>query len=107
MFEPQRGPKGAQGKRPARLYSEPYAQHLVQEIREKAGLPGYFTLEACRHGGMTELGDAELTEQEIMTLSTHATPEAARIYVKRSERQEATAAVKRRDFVEGKKTKRG
>ena len=56
---------------------------------------------------MTELGDAELTEQEIMTLSTHATPDAARVYVKRNERQELTAAVKRRDYVEGKRTKRG
>jgi hypothetical protein len=106
MFEPRRGPKDAEGRRTPRLYSEPYAQHLVQEIRADAGLPSYFTLEACRHGGMTELGDAELTEQEIMTLSTHATPEAARIYVKRSERQEATAAVKRRDFVEGRRAKR-
>ncbi len=111
MFEPKRGAKGADGKRIARLYSEPYAQHLVQEIRAAAGLPVHFTLEACRHGGMTELGDAELTEQEIMTLSTHATPAAARIYVKRSERQEETAAIKRRDFVEGQgtrmRTKRG
>ena len=56
---------------------------------------------------MTELGDAELTEQEIMTLSTHATPKAARIYVKRSERQEMTASMKRRDFIEGRRTKRG
>jgi hypothetical protein len=54
---------------------------------------------------MTELGDAELTEQEIMTLSTHATPNAARIYVKRNERQELTAVVKRRRFVERSGTK--
>ena len=42
-----------------------------------------------------------------MTLSTHATPDAARIYVKRSERQELTAALTRRDFVERKRTKQG
>ena len=30
---------------------------------------------ACRHGGMTELGDAELTEQGVMSLSGHRTPE--------------------------------
>jgi hypothetical protein len=75
----------------------------VQEIRKAAGPPDYFTLEACRHGGMTELGDAELTEPEIMTLSTHAThvtPEASRIYVKRTESQEQAAAIKRRRFVE-------
>jgi hypothetical protein len=107
MFQPQRGAKGPDGTRAARLYSESYAQHPVQDLRRAADLPATFTLEACRHGGMTELGDAELTEQEIMTLSTHATPDAARIYVKRSERQELTAALKRRDFVERKRTKQG
>jgi len=59
-------------------------------------LPAHVTLEACRHGGMTELGDYELTEQEIMSLSTHATPTAARLYVKRTEKQRLKAAVKRR-----------
>ena len=107
LFRPQRGPKDESGQRVPRLYSEAQAQHLVQKIRKLARLPAHFTLEACRHGGMTELGDAELTEQEIMTLSTHATPEAARLYVKRNERQELSAATKRRDFVEGKRTKRG
>jgi DNA polymerase III epsilon subunit-like protein len=107
MFQPQRGAKGPDGTRAARLYSDSYAQHLVQKLRKAADLPAHFTLDACRHGGMTELGDAELTEQEIMTLSTHATPDAARIYVKRSERQELTAALKRRDFVERKRTKQG
>jgi len=107
MFEPQRGPKLADGRRVARLYSESHAQHLVQRIRKDAGLPKHFTLEACRHGGMTELGDAELTEQEVMALSKHATPQAARLYVKRNERQELSAATKRRDFVEGKRTNRG
>ena len=106
MFEPKRGPR-SNGRPTGRLYSEPYAQHLVQKLRKAAGLPERFTLEACRHGGMTELGDAELTEQEIMTLSTHATPAAARIYVKRTELQEQAAAAKRRDFVERQRTKRG
>jgi hypothetical protein len=100
MFIPKRGAMNEEtGKRTPRLYSESYAQHLVQEIRKDAGLPAYFTLEACRHGGMTELGDAELTEQQIMTLSTHKTPAAARIYVKRTEKQEESAALKRRRFV--------
>lgn len=100
MFKPVRGPKGEDGARLPRLYSEPYAQHLVQQIRKDARLPATFTLEACRHGGMTELGDSELTEQQVMTLSTHATPDAARLYVKRNERQEVAAANKRRDYVD-------
>jgi hypothetical protein len=106
MFRPQRGPKTEDGLRLPRLYSEPYAQHLVQQLRKVAKLPAHFTLEACRHGGMTELGDAELTEQEIMTLSTHATPNAARIYVKRTERQELAAASKRRAYVDRSGTKK-
>jgi len=57
------------------------------------------TLDTCRHGGMTELGDAELTEQEIMSVSGHLTPESARLYVKRTERQQLTAVRKRRRWV--------
>lgn len=51
---------------------------------------------ACRHGGMTELGDAELTEQGVMSLSGHRSPEAARGYVKKTETQRLAAARKRR-----------
>jgi hypothetical protein len=50
---------------------------------------------------LTELGDAELTEQGVMALSMHKTPAAARLYVKRTERQRASAARRRRDFVRG------
>ena len=57
-----------------RLYSESYSQHLVQRICRAEGLPEYFTLAACRHGGMTELGNARLTEQDVMALSGHAAP---------------------------------
>ena len=51
---------------------------------------------------MTLLGDAELSEQLIMTLSGHVTPAAARVYVKRTERQRLAAAVRRRDYIEGR-----
>jgi hypothetical protein len=59
-------------------------------------------MDACRHGGLTELGDAEITEQGIMSLSGHRTPDAARGYVKRTERQRLSAARKRRAWVDGK-----
>ena len=45
-------------------------------------------------------GDAELTEQGIMALSAHSTPDAARAYVKKTERQRLAAARKRRAWVE-------
>lgn len=44
--------------------------------------------------------DADLTEQGVMALSGHRTPEAARLYVKRTETQRVTAARKRRVWVE-------
>ena len=85
---------------PARPYSMAYAQRRVREAREAAKLGKHVTLDACRHGGMTELGDAELTEQGVMTLSGHKTAQAARLYVKRTQRQRLTAARKRRQWVE-------
>ncbi len=54
---------------------------------------------ACRHGGMTELGDAELTEQGVIRLSGHRTPDAARGYIKKTETQRLAAARKRRAWV--------
>ena len=72
----------------------------MQEARVKAGLPKHVTFAACRHGGMTELGNAGLTEPQIMSLSAHETPAAARVYVKRTELQRVAAARKRRQFVE-------
>src|SRR5262245_43243199 len=93
--ETSRGKKGA-----AHPYSFYYARRLVRDARRKAGLPEHVTLAACRHGGMTELGDAEITEQGVMSLSGHRTPEAARLYVKRTEAQRAIAARRRRAWVE-------
>ncbi len=53
---------------------------------------------------MTELGDAELTEQAVMALSGHRTPEAARLYMKRTEAQRIAAARKRRAWIEKEQT---
>jgi hypothetical protein len=58
------------------------------------------TLAACRHGGLTELGDAELTEQGVMALSGHLTPDAARLYLKRTEAQREVGLLKRRAWVQ-------
>ena len=90
--------KGSRG--PSRLYAMVYAQAKVREARAKGGLGVHVTLDTCRHGGMTELGDAELVEQSVMALSGHKTPQAARLYVKRTDIQRMKAARKRRAFVE-------
>ena len=71
LLDPRRGPKRSEtDKRTPRLYSLEHARHLVQKARSAAGLGSHVTFAACRHGGMTELGDSDL----IMALSTHATP---------------------------------
>ena len=44
---------------------------LVRRFRDEAGLPPTFTLDACRHGGMTELEEAELTDGQGRALSAH------------------------------------
>ena len=85
---------------PPALYEMLYARARVRKARVAAGLPEHVTLDACRHGGMTELGDAELAEQGVMALSGHRTPQAARLYVKRTDHQRVRAAAKRRAWVE-------
>jgi hypothetical protein len=48
--------KTAEGKpKPTELYSASGMAKLVRSVRVAAGLPSTFTLDACRHGGMTEL----------------------------------------------------
>jgi hypothetical protein len=94
---------GFKGK--PRPYSFFYARDLVRRARRAAGLPEHVTLAACRHGGMTELGDAEVTEQGAMSLSGHRTPDAARLYIKRTEIQRAVAARRRRAWVDAEQRK--
>jgi hypothetical protein len=82
-----------------RLMSRHYAAGQVRAARRRAGLPSHVTLAACRHGGLTELGDAALTEQGVMALSGHRTPDAAGLYVKRTEAQRSQAARQRRAWL--------
>ena len=46
------------------------------------GVSPLFTLDACRHGGMTELEEAELTDSQGRALSGHKTSQAYRGYAK-------------------------
>ena len=92
-------PKGKKPK-PARPFKLRDARARVREAATDAKLAADLTLAACRHGGLTELGNAEITEQGVMALSGHRTPDAARLYVKRTETQRVTAARKRRAWIE-------
>lgn len=92
----QRDRSGYLAPPPARPFTLREARARVRKAARAAGLPDWLTLAACRHGGMTELGDAGATEAEVMASSGHSTPEASRLYVKRTDAQRLSAAKKRR-----------
>ena len=79
--------------------SKPYAfstmQHIVQRMRVRLELPASFTFDACRHGGMTELEEAELTEGQGRALSAHRTQQSYAGYAKRTEGRMLSATRKR------------
>jgi hypothetical protein len=71
-------------------------EKIVQQMRKAiGGLPDYFTLDACRHGGMTELEEAALTEGQGRALSGHRTAQAYRGYAKET-LDRALAATRKR-----------
>jgi hypothetical protein len=71
-------------------------EKIVQQLRKKIeGVPSYFTLDACRHGGMTELEEAALTEGQGRALSGHKTAQAYRGYAKETFDRALSATRKR------------
>jgi hypothetical protein len=85
-----------EGKGTAKVWSYPGMEKLVQTLRKKiAGVSALFTLDACRHGGMTELEEAELTEGQGRALSGHKTAQAYRGYAKETMRRALAATRKR------------
>jgi hypothetical protein len=73
------------------------ARSRVRRAARAAGLRDDLTL--ASQGGMTELGDAELTEQGIIAPSGHGTADAARGYFERTEAQKHAALMKRRAWI--------
>lgn len=73
-------------------------QKIVQQMRAEIGLPSTFTLDACRHGGMTELEEAELTDGQGRALSAHSS-KAYDGYAKRTEKRALAATRKRHAHV--------
>ena len=64
-------------------------------MRAKIGLPSTFTLDACRHGGMTELEEAALTDGQGRALSAHKSQQAYEGYAKRTMERALSATRKR------------
>lgn len=76
-------------------YSFSGMQKIVHTMRDKLGLPSTFTLDACRHGGMTELEEAELTDGQGRALSAHRSQQAYEGYAKRTIERALSATRKR------------
>jgi hypothetical protein len=71
-------------------------EKVVQQMRKKIdGVLELLTLDACRHGGMTELEEAELTDGQGRALSGHKTSQAYRGYAKETMRRALAATRKR------------
>src|SRR5271170_4213150 len=78
-------------------YSFSGMQKIIQTMRDKIGLPATFTLDACRHGGLTELEEAELTDGQGRALSAHRTQESYEGCAKRNlPRARALSATRKR-----------
>jgi len=76
-------------------YSYSGFEKIIQQLRRDIGLPEFFTLDACRHGGMTELEEASLTEGQGRALSGHKTAQAYRGYAKETFDRALSATRKR------------
>jgi hypothetical protein len=85
----------AQKGAPAVVFSIMAMDKRVRRLRLALGLPPTFTLDACRHGGMTELETAELTDGQGRALSGHRTQRAYQGYAKRTLERALPATRKR------------
>ena len=68
----------------------------VKEIIRAAGLRDELTFTSFRHGGHTEGADSDLTDAEIRAMSRHKSAKVLPRYAKRTMKQVAEAARKRR-----------
>ena len=78
---------------------EPDLTHMSRKVKEvirAAGLRDELTFTSFRHGGFTEMGDAELTDSQIRAQSRHTSAKVLPKYVKRTMKQVAAGAKKRR-----------
>jgi hypothetical protein len=82
-------------ERVTKPYSYSGMQKIVHQMRDEIGLPSTFTLDACRHGGMTELEEAALTDGQGRALSAHKSQQSYEGYAKRT-MERALAATRKR-----------
>jgi hypothetical protein len=68
---------------------------IVKRIMHAAGLRPELTFRSFRHGGLTEMGDAELTDSQIRAQSRHRSSKVLPHYVKRTMKQIVDGAKRR------------
>jgi integrase len=67
-------------------------------IRDAAGLPPEYQARDMRRAGLTEAGDAEATEDELLSLSGHRNRNSLDPYSRHTRRKAANALAKRRAY---------
>lgn len=73
-----------------------YMRQRVREVIAEAGLRPELSFASFRHGGLTETGEAEMTDREIQTASRHKSPRILPTYVKATRKILISGALKRR-----------
>jgi len=68
----------------------------LRAILRATGIERAITFTSFRHGGLTELGDSDLTDAQIRAVSRHKSSKVLTRYVKRTEKQIVEATKKRR-----------
>jgi hypothetical protein len=73
-----------------------YVGVKLRPVLRAAGIDPLITFTSFRHGGLTELGDSELTDAQIRAVSRHKSAKVLTRYVKRTQKQIVDATMKRR-----------
>lgn len=73
-----------------------YMRHRTKAMVRAGGLRDELSFTSFRHGGMTELGDADLTDAQIRAISRHKDPRTLPRYVKATQHQIVAGTKKRR-----------
>ena len=64
-----------------------YVKKKTKKVIRAAGLRDELCFTSFRHGGLTELGDADLTDTQIRALSRQKSTKVLPRYIKRTRRQ--------------------
>jgi hypothetical protein len=81
---------------PSRSGDLSFMRHKIKEVIRAAGLRDVLSFTSFRHGGFTEAADSDLTDAEIRAQGRHKSARVLPKYAKRTMRQVAAGAKKRR-----------